>query len=34
MSRVTFSSNLTVDHAVSLPEFQNNYGQTADGTSS
>ena len=22
MSRVTFSSNLTVDHAVSLPEFQ------------
>ena len=34
MSRVTFSSNLTVDHAISLPQFQNNYGQTADGTSS
>ena len=34
MSRITFSSNLTVDHAISLPQFQNNYGQTADGTSS
>lgn len=26
MQRVTFSSNLTVDHAISLPEFQNSYG--------
>lgn len=27
IQRVTFSSNLTVDHAVSLPEFQNEYGR-------
>ena len=26
MQRVTFSSNLTIDHAISLPEFQNSYG--------
>lgn len=26
MQRVTFSSNLTVDHAISIPEFQNTYG--------
>ncbi|WP_304379705.1 SusC/RagA family TonB-linked outer membrane protein, partial [uncultured Parabacteroides sp.] len=27
LQRVTFSSNLTVDHAISLPEFQNEYGR-------
>lgn len=26
VQRVTFSSSLTVDHAVSLPKFQNDYG--------
>ena len=26
MQRVTFSSNLTIDHAISLPKFQNSYG--------
>lgn len=26
IQRVTFSSSLTVDHAISLPEFQNTYG--------
>ena len=26
MQRVTFSSNLTVDHAICLPEFQDRYG--------
>lgn len=26
MQRVTFSSNLTIDHAICLPEFQNLYG--------
>lgn len=30
LQRVTFSSNLTVDHAISLPEFQNNYGRKDD----
>ncbi len=32
MQRVTFSSNLTIDHVISLPEFQNNYG--VNGTTS
>lgn len=27
MQKITFSSNLTVDHAISLPEFQNSYGR-------
>lgn len=27
MQRITFSSNLTVDQAICLPEFQNRYGQ-------
>ena len=27
MSRVTFNSSLMVDHAICLPEFQNNYGR-------
>ena len=31
IQRVTFSSNLTVDHAISLPEFQNSYGRNAEG---
>lgn len=26
MQRITFSSNLTVDHAICLPEFQDRYG--------
>ena len=26
LQKVTFSSNLTVDHAISLPKFQNSYG--------
>ena len=26
VQKITFSSNLTVDHAMSLPEFQNEYG--------
>lgn len=30
LQRVTFSSNLTVDHAISLPEFQNEYGRKDD----
>lgn len=25
IQKITFSSNLTVDHAICLPEFQNNY---------
>ncbi|MFI3333042.1 MAG: SusC/RagA family TonB-linked outer membrane protein [Rikenellaceae bacterium] len=33
-SRITFSSNLTLDNAISLPEFQNSYGRTDGGTSS
>ncbi len=33
-ARVTFSSNLTLDNAISLPQFQNSYGRTTDGTSS
>ena len=28
LQRVTFSSNLTVSHAISTPEFQNTYGRT------
>lgn len=32
MQRITFSSNLTTDHAISLPEFQNTYG--VNGTTS
>lgn len=27
IQRVSFSSNLTVDHAINLPEFQNSYGR-------
>ncbi len=34
VARVTFSSNLTLDTAISLPEFQNSYGRTDGGTSS
>lgn len=34
MQKITFSSNLTVDHAISLPEFQNSYGRLEGGTSS
>lgn len=34
MQRITYSSNLTVDHAFSLPEFQNSYGRLENGTSS
>ena len=34
IQKVTFSSSLTVDHAISLPEFQNSYGRLEDGTSS
>ena len=34
MQRITYSSNLTVDHAISLPEFQNSYGRLENGTSS
>ena len=30
MQRITFSSNLTVDHAISLPEFQNRYGASGE----
>lgn len=29
IEKVTFSSSLTVDHAISLPEFQNSYGAKA-----
>lgn len=31
--RVTFSSNVTFDQAISLPKFQNSYGVDADKTS-
>lgn len=34
VQRVTFSSNLTVDHAVSLPEFQNDYGMNRESKTS
>ena len=34
MQRVTYSSNLTIDQAISLPEFQNSYGRLENGTSS
>ena len=30
MQRVTFSSNLTVDHAICLPEYQNRYGASGE----
>lgn len=30
VQRVTFSSSLTVDHAVSLPKFQNDYGMDSE----
>ncbi|MGL4907967.1 MAG: SusC/RagA family TonB-linked outer membrane protein [Bacteroidales bacterium] len=30
--RITFSSNLTVDNAISLPKFQNSYGRTPSET--
>ncbi len=33
LKRIQFSSNLTVDHVISLPKFQNNYG-VSDGTQS
>ena len=29
IQRITYSSSLTVDHAISLPEFQNSYGAKA-----
>jgi len=29
IQRITYSSGLTVDHAISLPEFQNSYGAKA-----
>ena len=29
VQRITYSSGLTVDHAISLPEFQNSYGAKA-----
>lgn len=31
MHSITFSSNLTIDQAVSTPEFQNTYGRNEDG---
>lgn len=31
LQRITFSSNLTVDHAIGLPELQNTYGRNEDG---
>ena len=31
LQRVTFSSNLTVSHAISTPKFQNTYGRNEDG---
>ncbi|MDR0961854.1 MAG: TonB-dependent receptor, partial [Mediterranea sp.] len=31
MHRITFSSNLTIDQAINMPEFQNSYGRNADG---
>ena len=34
MQKVTFSSSLTIDQAISLPEMQNSYGRTEGGTSS
>lgn len=34
MQRITYSSNLTVDHAISLPELQDSYGRLENGTSS
>lgn len=32
MQRIVFNSNLTVDHAICLPEFQDRYGATSWGT--
>ncbi|MBB6130735.1 SusC/RagA family TonB-linked outer membrane protein [Mucilaginibacter lappiensis] len=32
-AQINFTSGVTVDHAVSLPKFQNQYGQTAGMTS-
>lgn len=34
LQRIQFSSNLTVDHAMSLPEFQNSYGRVDGSTTS
>ncbi len=34
IQKVTFSSNLTVDHAVSLPEFQNHYAMDPEAKNS
>ena len=31
LARITFSSNLTIDQATSLPKFQNTYGRNEDG---
>lgn len=31
LHRVTFSSNLTIDHATGIPDFQNSYGRNEDG---
>ncbi len=30
MQRITFSSNLSVDHAIDFPKFQNTYGERGD----
>lgn len=30
LQRITFSSNLTVDHAICLPEYQNTYGASGE----
>lgn len=34
VQRVTFSSNLTVDHAMNLPEFQNDYAMNRESKTS
>lgn len=34
MQKITFSSNLTIDQAICLPELQNTYGRLENGTSS
>lgn len=34
VERITYSSNLTIDQAMSLPELQNSYGRLENGTSS
>ena len=34
IQKITFSSNLTVDHAICLPEFQNNYAMDPEAKNS